>query len=193
MKKHLTALILAGLVSTLGACGSQPEIQPTPTATPWSSTTITAAPTPDWPEHLELDPAAVDDSDPDAVAAAYLETANTFDSATDEDPTNAQRRAARWMSPAAREGIDESLTIRPSGTWNEMASHDGYTSATVTPVQLDPPKDSDDTVYRDFTVSVEWHGRDSWDGPTEPEAQIVYLTLQKSTSDKWQVSEIETP
>ncbi|MFJ6419170.1 hypothetical protein [Paeniglutamicibacter sp. NPDC091659] len=119
------------------------------------------------------------------VALTATQTMFTYDSRFDLSPADASRRAAPWLSPVLAKATS---TERPGGggaTWNEMASHDGYTSVTVELGEDDSFNDTESSVSRQVIATISYHGKNNWSIPDE--TQILFLTLTK-TSGSWHVS-----
>lgn len=126
-----------------------------------------------------------------AVAAAYVQTAETIDTRIDSSRNDAQRRATRWLTPALARELAKGL---PGGAgWAKLAKKSAWTSAAVTdvtPSGADPTKGL--TADRVIQVEVTTHGR----GRTtigKPLSSTIAVNLQRATESKpWRVTDMQT-
>lgn len=187
----LTALLLISACST---SSEEPTATPTPATT---SATTTPSPTPTtpatstapaWPRGIDKNLLDVDETDPDAVGLAWVTIATAYDTATDTNPADAMRRAAPLLSPALAEYFTDETAVRTDKTWNDAATHDAYTKATVQRVDLNPPTDTETTKHRDYEIMRTWTGNDGYERALDP--LYISIRLSQTPSGKWQISDI---
>lgn len=99
---------------------------------------------------VTLNPAG---SDPAAVAAAVVLTQWTWDTAIDNSPQDAWRRARPWLSKAAASRADV-LTSGGGAQWTDLAARDGWTTAEVAPLPELEIADTADAAGRVYEVTV---------------------------------------
>lgn len=92
-------------------------------------------------------------SDPAAVATAVVVTQWTWDTASDNSPQDAWRRARPWLSQAAASRADV-LTSGGGAQWTELAARDGWTTAEVKPLPELEIADTADAAGRVYEVTV---------------------------------------
>lgn len=95
-------------------------------------------------------------SDPAAVAAAVVLTQWTWDTAIDNSPQDAWRRARPWLSTAAT-GRADVLTSGGGAQWTDLAAGDGWTTATAKLVPELEIADTEDAAARVYEVTVTPH------------------------------------
>ena len=129
--------------------------------------------------------AAVDRSDPQAVAIGFATAIWSQDARIDHSPWNAQRRGAELATPQYAATLEQPAVSAPGAAWNALSKAGGYTTAKVTVVPSDDPQPST-TTSQNFTVSVvvSTHGVKA-----VPRTLVMYLSIQRvGTVDPWAVS-----
>lgn len=219
--KTLTATAALALVLMASGCGDEPapgtssttaapttsSAPPrgtTPAQDPTSSTTSSSAPTATegrattppstakgTPRGPLPRPGSVDERNAAAVATAYLQTTETIDTKVDTSRSDAQRRAARWLTPDLAREVANGL---PGGAgWAQLAKKSAWTKATVTDVT---PSGGDPTqgltADRVLQVEVTTYGRGR--KPLgDPVSTTTAVTLQRASESKpWRVADMQT-
>lgn len=137
------------------------------------------------------EPDRVDQSNAAAVAVAYLRTAETIDTRIDNSRNDAQRRAARWLTPDLAQELAKGL---PGGAgWAELEKKSAWTKAEVTDVT---PSGGDPTAgltsARVLQVEVTTYGRGRKAIGTAVTTTTA-VTLQRASESKpWRVSDMQT-
>lgn len=136
-------------------------------------------------------PGSVDESNAAAVAAAYVQTVETVDTKVDASRSDAQRRAARWLTPDLAREVAGGL---PGGAgWNELTKRSAWTKASVTDVTPsggDPTKGL--TADRVLQVEVTTYGRGA-KRLGKPVTSTTAVTLQRASDSKpWRVANMQS-
>lgn len=134
---------------------------------------------------------SVNDRNAAAVAAAYVQTVETIDTRIDNSRSDAQRRAAHWLTPDLAKEVAKGL---PGGAgWAALAKKSAWTKATVTdvtPSGADPTKGL--TADRVVQVEVTTYGR-SRKPIGKPTTSTMTVALQRTTESKpWRVTDMQT-
>lgn len=168
------------------------------TTTPSSSPTATAgrATTPPssakgGPRGPLPKPGSVDESNAAAVAAAYVQTVETLDTKVDASRSDAQRRAARWLTPDLARDVARGL---PGGAgWDELVKQSAWTKVRVTDVT---PSGGDPTqgltADRLLQVETTTYGRGG-KRLGKPVTTTTAVTLQRASDSKpWRVADMQS-
>ncbi|WP_346008609.1 hypothetical protein [Janibacter terrae] len=136
-------------------------------------------------------PGSVDERNAAAVAAAYLQTTETIDTDVDTSRSDAQRRAARWLTPDLAREVAKGL---PGGAgWAQLTKKGAWTKAAVTDVTPsggDPTKGL--TTDRVLQVEVTTYGR-SRKPLGDAVTTTTAVTLRRASESKpWRVADMQT-
>ncbi|MEU7222340.1 hypothetical protein [Streptomyces chrestomyceticus] len=199
-RRTVVAAAAAALVAAAAAgCGSEESGGPKPdplhaSTAPIARPTATYSPPKAMPSGKAGTPkgglpTGVNEQDATAVAQAIATTAFTYDTELDRTRADAQRRAARWLTPAyAKEALGQPVAP-PGAAWTQMAAHRGYTTATARQAHDTAPADSPTSAYRQFEVTVAFRGRDGWKGDDEHWVTWIHLT-RAATSTPWKADSL---
>ncbi|MFF9483024.1 hypothetical protein [Streptomyces sp. NPDC014733] len=193
-RRTAAAAAVAMLVATAAACSSEDQDRPAPkpstsSPAPTAHPTATYSPPPTMPTGKPGTPKGglpkdVDEKDATAVAKAIAEVAFTYDTQLDRTRADAQRRTARWLTPAYAKTALGQPVAPPGANWDQMAAHHGYTTVTARQAHDTAPAGTPTSAYRQFEVTVKFRGRGSWTGPDEH--WVTWLHLTRSTaSSPW--------
>lgn len=94
--------------------------------------------------------------DPTAVAAVVVDALWTWDTAIDNSPQDAWRRARPWLSVKAQVGAD-AQTSGWGAQWTDLAQARGWTSATAVAIPETEIPDTRTAAGRVFKVTVTPH------------------------------------
>lgn len=132
----------------------------------------------------------IDRRSADAVAAAFVERLELWDTVLDRRPNDAARRAAAYATPELRSRM---LAAEPDGPpgerWNALVSHHGWTTVTTRLGGLgENSPTSATTATRAVTPVLVDHGTDGW--TSDPEAPGTYIVvLDRAGRDRpWAVT-----
>ncbi|MFH9871569.1 hypothetical protein ACH4NT_36530 [Streptomyces lydicus] len=189
------AVVLAAVAAAAG-CSSEDQSKPKPKPA-HSSPAPTARPNATYSPPREMPsgqagtpkgglPKAVDEQDATAVAKAVAQVAFTYDAQLDRTRADAQRRTTRWLTPAYAQTALGQPVAPPGASWDQMATHHGYTTATARQAHDTAPASTPKSAYRQFEVTVQFHGRDGWKGDDEHWVTWIHLT-RSTTSSPWRV------
>ncbi|WP_420116574.1 hypothetical protein [Micromonospora sp.] len=134
-----------------------------------------------------IDPATVDENNPNAIAVAAVITLYRWDSRTDLSPLDATQRAAAWFTPDL---ASDSTTgpARGNAAWVELVDHDGYTTVTAVPAnEYGQPPNTDTRALTQVSYTVTSIGADGWTTTSDPTVLRVRLA-RTSISEPWRVS-----
>lgn len=212
--RHLACTVATAIAATLASVGmaacSHPRSQPAP-ATATVTVTATATPTPASPRTAAggfgqprppqpvppgrrgvphgglINPASVDQHNPTAVGRAVLIVMYRHDTAIDNTPLDALRRARPWLTPLYRAGF---TAARPHGAgtrWATWTAHHAYTTVTLRGyTDASQPDDTTRIASRSYRVTYTPTGRDHWHG--HPTTVTAYLTLTRANPHQpWRV------
>ena len=175
---------------------TQPDPHETPTAEDHSENALaptnTSSPAPTQPDTPATEQPASAPASPDEIALEAAALMYTSDTATDASPIDAQLRAASHMTPDLAAAIADAPPIGGGAWWNELAAHQGTTTATarLAPEAGQPP-DTPTTAHRSLAVEIIPTGTDGWQGG--PRQLSVRLVLTRpSTVDGWRISDLTT-
>lgn len=175
----------------------EPSDTPTAVPTPGPRQTPTLPPGMDVPEPVVVpDPAAVDGTDPTAVAVAALTAAYSFDTAQDASAEAAMNRVQPWLAaPYDSTAYDlDGLRQDVQRDWERWAEHQAFASINaIEPhsTDVDTP-DTDTRAQRRFYVRMTPIGRDAWNGPLVEHQWFAFLE-RGSAADPWRIVELQTP
>ncbi|WP_406054494.1 hypothetical protein [Kribbella sp. NBC_00889] len=193
----------AAVVLLAAGCGGNEgqHSEPPPTAsqsvgTPGASTTpITPQPIPPGnptktPAGGLPRPSQVNSLNPSVVAATVAAITYRYDTAIDNSPSDAQRRAKPWLTSEFARLLELGPVAAPGAEWNTWIQHRAYTTSTAVDATEDgaPP---DTTTRADRTIAVTVHpvGRDRWHGASQQYALFIELT-RDSVIGSWKVSRL---
>ncbi|TCC33892.1 hypothetical protein E0H75_42300 [Kribbella capetownensis] len=181
--------------------GRQPEppptgAQPTPGTPGTSSTPITPQPIP--PGNATKTPAGglprpsqVNGFDASTVAAVVAAVTYRYDTAIDNSPSDAQRRAKPWLAPALAAQLDGGPAAPAGAEWATWVQHRAYTTSTAVDATEDgAPADTATRADRTIAVTMQPVGRDRWRGT--PQRYALYITLTRASAKApWQISQLQ--
>ena len=197
-------LAATALALTLAGCSTQTQ-NTSATTTPTSATTT---PTPSLTNSLDAQPVpagktgtprgpvtapdTVNGQNADAVATAAVATMYSYDTATDNSPMDASRRAKPWLTADYAAALDKPMPGGGGADWLVLAQHNGYTTASVKDAHDDgAPPDDPTHASRQRVVTVTSHGTNGW--TVQPTVTTVFVNLVRPTSGApWQVSGVTT-
>lgn len=164
-------VVFALIAITLAGCakdgpGSAPDPQPS---------AMTAA-----PQSAAATPAEIQQVCSDFAAAALA-----FDTARDQGPAQARKRAAVQFGTAeleARVGAEA-----PSTVWTTVAAHRGRVEVTVTPVRDDPPAPREDRAAAGAVAKRVAVGESGW--RQELSTMVTYCSLRREAQG-WRVADV---
>lgn len=191
-----TTLVLGGVLTVmLAGCSSHKQDEATQHSAP-PSLSITATPRPigpgGSPAASQPVPAAINRTNPSAVAEAALVALDSYDTQIDNGPNGAARRAVPWLSQTFAGAVMRDRPVSGAGAeWTEWASHRAYVTPTLSAGEDQSPPDSATTALRQYEVTLTPIGRDGWIG--QPVTESVFVTLKKSPQDErqWAVDEVQ--
>ena len=126
-----------------------------------------------------------------AVAVTVAAVTYRYDTAIDNSPSDAQRRAKPWLSAALAAQLDGGPVAAPGAEWNTWVLHRGYTASTALDATEDgAPVDTATRADRTIAVTVQPVGRDRWRGTTQQYALFITLTRTGAKSS-WRVSQLQ--
>lgn len=173
--------------------GSEPAVSRPATAAASSSPASTASGTQSLasavaaPRGGVIDPATVDEGDPNAVAVAAVITLYRWDTRTDMSPLDATQRAAGWFTPDLA-ADSTTMPARGNAAWVDLAGHDGYTTVTtVLANEYGQPPNTDTWALAQVSYTVTSIGADGWTTSSDPTVLRVRLS-RAATSEPWRVS-----
>lgn len=197
MKRIAVLAAITCSLATVGGCASQGTSQPHTVTVTASSSPATATPTvgatapnavplgkPGKPRGGVI--SSVKDADPSVVAAAAAETALRWDTALDTSGQDAQRRAARWMTPSYARQVQQVRVGTPGASWATLAAHHGWCSTSAHASSDPHPKDTATAASRAVMVQQSCHGVGGWQQP--PTAWFVQEQLSRQGNGPWRVS-----
>ncbi len=132
-----------------------------------------------------MDPAAVDRTDPDAVAYTMASVSHCWDSMTDTTTTAGAMRGRALMSEkwAAQQVEPERNALQ--GQFSAAAAHQGYSVPEVSATGSDTNQDvAADKKARGYTTKWKWKGRDGKTLPGGREQVVYYL---EKHGGQWEV------
>lgn len=210
----LTALAAAAAVLLAAGCSSNDTAQQPPSSsassTPTRSPAATGTPgaptipaTPVTPQQIPTGdpaktpagglprPSQVNSLNASAVAAAVAAVTYRYDTAIDNSPSDAQRRATPWMTPAYAAQLAGGPVSAPGAEWNSWVKHRAYTTSTAVDATEDgAPPDTPTRADRTIAVTVTPLGRDRWRGTPQQHALFITLT-RAAAAAPWQVSQLQ--
>ncbi len=140
------------------------------------------------PRGLDIDADSVDDTDVDQVADAFARTKLTPDTLIDLTPTDADRRAARWMSEEYAATQTQPRNSTGGANWLALAQNEGYqsveladTAAVADGLVTTSPQDLN--AERPYIATTTAHDAEL---PQQSFAIVVYLTRTDPDAD-WSV------
>lgn len=152
-----------------------------------------------WPawDILPVDPAALDFTDPDAVATAYVITANTWDSATDRSGAYATRRAAILTSQGrAHPDTTDPDTARGQAEFTNTWQAGSYTTCKIHSVTTEglngSPLQPDGTWRRVVSYTREVHTRADGKTPIRRTGSIFLTLAPDPSSGQWLITQAST-
>ncbi|PBC72412.1 hypothetical protein BX261_7286 [Streptomyces sp. 2321.6] len=193
--RRVSAVAAAVLVAAAAAgCSSEDQDKPKPTH---SSPAPTARPNATYSPPKEMPsgkagtpkgglPKDVNEQNATAVAKAVAGVAFAYDTELDRTRADAQRRTTRWLTPAYAKTALGQPVAPPGASWDQMAAHHGYTTATARQAHDTAPASTPISAYRQFEVTVQYRGRDGWKGSNETWVTWIHLT-RSTTSSPWKV------
>lgn len=216
----LAALVVI-LVSTVTGNGlmsprGEPVLpDPSASASPWEWPVETSSPAAGLEpgEGSFPDPAAVDRTDPDAVAEAVARISASHDAALDSSELDALERAGELVDPALL-GAERAERTTVGPVWLAAQEHEAYSSAEVTPVEIlalshshegeteaehaehadrmgaeAVSADGEEVLAYEFEVVYQWKGRDGWGSePADAQVRGVQLSVAERGGE-WVVVE----
>jgi hypothetical protein len=172
-------------------------LQGTASGTPGASTTpVTPQPIP--PGNPTKEPAGglpkpsqVNGLSATAVAVTVAAVTYRYDTAIDNSPSDAQRRAKPWLSAALAAQLEGGPVAAPGAEWNTWVQHRAYTTSTALDATEDgAPADTTTRADRTIAVTVQPIGRDRWRGT--PQQYALFITLNRpGAKSSWQVSQLQ--
>ena len=198
MKPTLLRMLAGAALSVaLSSCsGSTQNTSGAPAPTPSLTNTLEAQPVPTGtsgqPRGQLLDPGTINTADADAVATAAVETMYRYDSAIDNSPMDASRRAQPWLTSDYAAAVAKPLPGGGGADWITLAQHHGYTTTSVKDAHDDgAPPDDPTHVSRQRVVTLTPHGDNGW--TAQPAVVTVFVNLvRQSTTAPWQVNGVTT-
>jgi hypothetical protein len=136
-------------------------------------------------------PAQVNSRDATAVAVTVATVTYRHDTAIDNSPSDAQRRARPWLAAALAAQLDGGPVAAPGAEWNSWAKHRAYTTSTArNATESGAPEDTPTRADRTIAVTMQPVGRDRWRGG--PQQYALFVTLTRiSAKAPWQVSQMQ--
>jgi hypothetical protein len=115
-----------------------------------------------------------------------------YDSAIDNSPMDATRRAKPWLTPDYAAAVEKPMPGGGGADWITLAEHHGYTTATVKEAHDDgAPPDDPTHASRQRVVTVTPQGDNGW--TVQPTVVTVFVNLVRPTSSApWQISGVTT-
>ncbi|MFK0294850.1 hypothetical protein ACIQU6_30860 [Streptomyces sp. NPDC090442] len=140
-------------------------------------------------------PGDVDQGDATAVAHAAITAMWTVDTTIDTTMQDAITRAvkARWCTPAyGRQLAEHQPHTGPGAAWIQWAQHRAYTTVSIKATDdAGRPADTATTAYRQMSITITPHGRDTWTG--QPETHAAYAVLTRAAAGQpWRISNTVT-
>lgn len=200
-RPRITALIAASTVLLTSCSQTEPSAShdtagstPTTTASPRTSPPTETSPEPvptgrkGTPKAGAINPHQVSGRDATAVAIAAVTTMYRQDTALDNSPADAARRATPWMTPSYAKAVSQPRPGGGGAQWLRWNRHRAYTTATVRPAgDYGAPTGTPTRTYRQLAVTVTPRGRDGWHGQQTHLAAFVSLSRPDRHSP-WRIS-----
>ena len=193
-------LITGAVVAlTFGVAGCSTQTQNTSSTTAAKTAAadpLTAQPIPSGasgaPRGGVISPSSVTGSNADAVATAAVATMYRYDSAIDNSPMDATRRAKPWLTPDYAAAVDKPMPGGGGAEWLTLAGHHGYTATSVKAAHDDgAPPDDPTHASRQRVVTITAHGDNGW--TIQPTVVTVFVHLVRATpSTPWRISGVTT-
>ena len=190
-------LAAAALTVALAGCSAHTQTTSATATTPTSLTnSLDAQPVPTGQPGLSrgdlIDPATVNGQNADAVATAAVATMYSYDTAIDNSPMDASRRATPWLTPDYAAAVAKPMPGGGGADWITLAQHHGYTTTSVRDAHDDgAPPDDPTHASRQRVVTVTPLGNNGW--TVQPTVVTVFVNLVRSTSGApWQISGVTT-
>lgn len=191
--------IIGALALTLAITGcSTQTLNTRSTARPTSSTSdpLDAQPIPTGttgqPRGGVIPPSSVAGTNADAVATATVATMYRYDSAIDNSPMDATRRAKPWLTSDYAAAVEKPMPGGGGADWLALAEHHGYTTTSVKEAHDDgAPPDDPTHASRQRVVTVTSQGDNGW--TVQPTVVTVFVNLVRPTSSApWQINGVTT-
>ncbi len=97
-------------------------------------------------------------------------------------------RAAGWMTSGAAARTQIATASGGGGTWVQLASHGGWTTADTQPDTEPPPPVTDGRTARRVLVRVTFHTDDQ--APMSTQTWLVAVALEQAAGGAWSVTEV---
>lgn len=173
-----------------------PEPSYTPQAPPGSTSAPTHFPSPTLSAGKagrargERDPASINRSDPDAVAAAFAAALVAVDTDLDQRPNDAGARAARYATDSLADEMTESAPIaNPGAVWTELVNRNGWTTVQTAEGGLGQgPPDTKSQAWRAITTTATPTNDSGWTGERTTTTWIIELHHRRG---QWSVASYE--
>jgi hypothetical protein len=138
-------------------------------------------------------PGDVDQKNATAVSRGALTAMFTYDTTLDTSPHDASVRTAQagWCTPKFADQLRQATPrAAPGAEWTTWHHHRAYTRVKLTRAdEAGRPADTATTAYRQWTVTITPHGRDSWTGTPTDTTAFVELT-RPVAAKPWRVSAV---
>lgn len=175
-----------------------PDAPPAPSAAaPLPTDPLPSDPPDDAPDAPARDvprPDGVDLTDADEVSRGALTALWSHDTAVDNGPHDAGRRAADagWLTPEyARQVRAHQPRAVPGARWEEWADREAHTTVALERTEdAAIPADTDVEAWRQWTVTATPHGRGGWTG--EPATSVAFVQLTREAAGaEWRVARVD--
>ncbi len=199
MSARRAGIIIGALALSLAATSCSTQTQNTSsTVAPTTSASdpLDAQPIPTGttgtPRGGVIAPSSVAGANADAVATAAVATMYRYDSAIDNSPMDATRRAKPWLTPDYAAAVDKPMPGGGGADWITLAAHHGYTTTSVREAHDDgAPPDDPTHASRQRVVTVTPQGDNGW--TAQPTVATVFVNLVRPTPNvPWQISGVTT-
>ena len=191
----LTAIVVAvaptGCASRSTGPSDEPVVSrssPAQTLTaPVGSETSGAATSP-IPRGLTQEQRTVDRRDPDQVATAFVVRLEAWDTALDDRPNDAVRRAVAFAGAQLRARLlAGEPAAAPGQRWNQLRRHHGWTSVRTRLGGLGPPPTTSRTAVRAVSYTVVDHGDTGWVAFPGDDGTYIVRLRRSSVRAGWTV------
>ncbi|PRZ39677.1 hypothetical protein CLV47_11841 [Antricoccus suffuscus] len=181
----LVVTLVAACTSNVGSTDGPARDRTTGTSTAPRSPDTVAPP----PKPAPIDPAAVDATNPEAVAEAVATASVTWDTTVDVSDFDGIRRVSALLTPALAATLAPVEHPAPGPEWADAASAKSYNAPTVYTAEdtHGAPPDTAAEVYRAYTATWVWVSSGGT-VRTDPRTRTIYLTIALQPDGRWLVS-----
>lgn len=204
MSKRIAASVaLVGGFVLAGCSSNEPANAPSSSSSSSSRSVTSSATSRDTapigktgtPRGGKVEVSKVKRTDAAAVAIAAVKGTNTVDLKLDASPVDGQRRVAGLMTPQLAKVLSQPLAAQSAQGggfpgWDELRSHDGYSSAEVMNVSEHGDGEHGNTATQRLFVTVTGHDAHGWKQQLSTSTVLVTMTRTKAGAP-WQVQSMQ--